>query len=65
VAANCSSPVKIVLVNGVPEVLSDSDSNEFIFQEEDKDSDIDDETTGDDVGLNCIRPGNIDSVTRR
>jgi len=65
VAANCSSPVKIVLVNGVPEVLSDSDSNEFIFQEEDKDSDIDDETTGDNVGLNCIRPANIDSVTRR
>ena len=54
--ANCSSPVKIVLVNVVAEVVSDLDSDEFIFQWEDKDFDIDDEITGEDAGLNCIRP---------
>ena len=34
-AANCSSPIKIDLVNGVLEEVSDSDSDEFIFQGED------------------------------
>jgi len=56
VVANCSNPVKIALVNGVPEIVSDSDSDEFIFQGEDEDSDIDNEAIGDDIGLNCIRP---------
>jgi len=55
VAANCSSPVKIAIVNGVLEVVSESDSDEFIFQGE-EDSDMDDEITRDDMSLNCIRP---------
>ena len=32
VAANCSSPVKITLVNWVPEAVFESDLYEFIFQ---------------------------------
>jgi len=28
---------------------------EFIFQEEEEDSDMDDDTTGDSIGLNCIQ----------
>ena len=55
VAANCPSPIKIALVNGVSEVVSESDSDEFIFRGE-EDSDMDNETTSDDIGLNCIRP---------
>ena len=54
VVTNCSSLVKITLVNGVPEVVSDSDSVEFIFQREDEDSDIEDETTGDDMVLTTL-----------
>jgi len=52
---DCSSPIKIVLVNGVPEVASESDSDEFIFKGEEEDSDIGNETTCDDIGLNYIR----------
>ena len=55
-AANCSSPVKITLVYGVPEVVLESDSNKFIFQGEEEGSDMDNENTSDDIGLNCIRP---------
>jgi len=43
VTANCASPVKIALVNEVPKVVSESDSDEFIFRGED--FDMDDETT--------------------
>jgi len=55
VAANCASPVKIALVNRVPELALESDSDEFIFWGE-EDSDMDEETTNDDIGLNYIRP---------
>ena len=50
-AANCSSPIKIALVNGVPEVVSESDSDDFIFQGEDRDSDIGDEMALDLTAL--------------
>jgi len=53
VAANCPTLVKIALVNGKHEVVSESESEEFIFQEEE--SDMDDDTTGDSIGLNCIQ----------
>ena len=43
VAAKCPTPVKITLVNGEPEVVSESESEEFIFQGEEE-SDIDDDT---------------------
>ena len=59
VAANCSTPVNIALVNGVPEVVSESDLDEFIFQGEDEHSDIDDEITVEDIGLNFIRPATV------
>ena len=53
VAANCPTPVKIALVNGEPEVVAESESEEFIFQGEEEESDMDDDT-GDSIGLNCI-----------
>jgi len=34
----------------------ESELDEFTFQPGEVDSDVDEEITGDDVGLNCIRP---------
>ena len=56
VAANCSSPSKIALINGVLLVKSELDSDEFIFQPGKVDFDVDEEVKGDDVGFSCIRP---------
>ena len=56
IATNCSSPSKIALINGLPVVESESESDEFTFQPGDVDSDINEEITCDDVDLNCIRP---------
>ena len=57
VAANCPTLVKITLLNGEPEVVSESESEseEFIFQREEEESDMDDDTTGDSITLNCIQ----------
>ena len=38
------------------EVVSESKSEEFIFWEEEEESDMDDDTTGDSIGLNYIQP---------
>ena len=54
-AANCPTPVKISLINGKPEVVSKSESEEFISQGEEEESDMDDDTTCDSIGLNCIQ----------
>jgi len=53
VAANCPTPVKIALINEEPEVVSESESEEFIFRREEE-SDMDDDTTSDSIGLICI-----------
>jgi len=57
VAANCPTPVKIALINGKPEVVSESESEseEFIFQGEEE-SDMDDDSTCDSIDFNCIQP---------
>jgi len=55
VAATCRTPVKIALINEEPEVV-ESKSEEFIFRGEEEKSDMDDDTTGDSIGLNCIQP---------
>jgi len=55
IAANYSNLVKIALINGVLVAESESDSDKFIYQEKEKESNIDEEITGD-VGLNCIKP---------
>ena len=56
IVANCSNPVKTTFVNGVPVAESESNSHEFIYQGKEEDSDVDEEITGDGVGLNCNRP---------
>jgi len=56
VAANCPTLIKIVLINGEPEVVSESESEKYIFRGEEEEFDIDDDTTGDIIGLNCIQP---------
>jgi len=56
VAANCPNSVKIALINGEPEVVSESESDKFIFRGEEEESDIDDETAGNNIGLKCIQP---------
>ena len=56
IVANCSNPIKITFVNGVPVAESESDSNKLIYQGKEEDFDFDEHITGDDVGLNCIRP---------
>ena len=55
IAANCSNLIKITFVNGVLVAKSESNSDEFVYQEK-EDSDIDEEIIGDGVGFNCIRP---------
>ena len=60
-ACSCKllKPIQIVLINGVPVVESEPDSDDFIFQSGEVDSDVDKEVRGDDVGLSCIRPTSV------
>jgi len=53
VAANCLTPVKIALINGEPEVVLESESEEFIFRG-DEESDMDDDTTYDTLVLTAF-----------
>jgi len=51
-AASCPTLVKITIIDGTPTEATESDSDEYTHH-----SDVtDDESSGDDVGLNCIRP---------
>jgi len=56
VAANSSSPIKIAIINGMPIADPELELDEFIYRPDKVDSDIDEEITGDDIGLHCIRP---------
>jgi len=56
VAANCLSPSKIALINRLHVVESKSESDEFTIQPGEVHSDVDEEITGDDISLICIRP---------
>ena len=61
VAANYPTPVKIALVNGEPEVVSESELEKFIFRGEEEESDIDDETAGNNICLLYTSPSPRDS----
>ena len=47
------------LINRVPVVESESDSNEFIFQSGEINCEVDEAVIGDDFGLSCIKPTSI------
>jgi len=52
-AASCPSLVKITIIDGPPTEATESDSNEYTYHPY---VGTDDESSSDDVGLNCIRP---------
>ena len=52
-AANCRSLVRITIIDGTPTEATESDSDEYTYHQ---DVETDDESSSDDVGLNCIRP---------
>ena len=51
-AASCSSLVKITIFDGTPTEATESDSNQYTYH---SDIETDNESSSDDVGLNCIR----------
>jgi len=52
-AASCPSRVKITVIDGTPTEATESDSDEYTYH---PDVETDDESSSDDVFLNCIRP---------
>lgn len=64
VSTNYPCPTKIVIVNGVPEEASDSDSDEFSYQvDNDDDFSSDEDNIGNDVSLKCVRPSSSIHLT--
>ena len=63
VTANCSSPVKIVIINGMPIAEPEPESDVFTYQPDKVESNNDEEITGDDVCLHCIRPTSLDYLS--
>jgi len=64
-AANCPSLLRITIIDGTPIEATKSDSDMYIFNGED--SETDEEPTSDKVGLNCINQTPLThlSVVRR
>ena len=52
-AASWPSLVKIIIIDGAPTEATESDSDEYTYHPDVK---TDDESSSNDVGLNCIRP---------
>jgi len=52
-AASCPSLVKVIIIDGTPTETIESDSDEYTYH---PDVETDDESSSDDVSLNCIRP---------